>query len=119
MKKFLLIAAAFTILGILPSQAVNIADLENARGYAYLYRMNGQNYYAEQRVKVIAGEGNKFEIIGRTYSHQGAQYYMTEYITIITFVKTTIRFNGFKINVILLTLVPVKYYVKKSVIKLN
>lgn len=80
MKKFLLIVAAFTILGILPSQAVNIADLENARGYAYLYRMNGQNYYAEQRVKVIAGEGNNFEIIGRTYSHQGAQYYMTEYI---------------------------------------
>ena len=76
----MLIAAAFTILGILPSQAVNIADLENARGYAYLYRMNGQNYYAEQRVKVIAGEGNNFEIIGRTYSHQGAQYYMTEYI---------------------------------------
>ena len=74
MKRSLLIAAAFTILGILPSQAVNIADLENARGYAYLYRMNGQNYYAEQRVKVIAGEGNKFEIIGRTYSHQGAQY---------------------------------------------
>ena len=65
---------------VLSSQAVNIADLENARGYAYLYRMNGQNYYAEQRVKVIAGEGNKFEIIGRTYSHQGAQYYMTEYI---------------------------------------
>ena len=32
MKKFLLIVAAFTILGILPSQAVNIADLENARG---------------------------------------------------------------------------------------
>ena len=28
MKKLLLIAAAFTILGILPSQAVNIADLE-------------------------------------------------------------------------------------------
>ena len=80
MKRSLLIAAAFTILGILPSQAVNIADLENARGYAYLYRMNGQNYYAEQRVKVIAGEGNKFEIVTRTYSHQGAQYYMTEYI---------------------------------------
>ncbi len=80
MKRSLLIAAAFTILGILPSQAVNIADLENARGYAYLYRMNGQNYYAEQRVKVIAGEGNKFEIVARTYSHQGAQYYMTEYI---------------------------------------
>ena len=80
MKCSLLIAAAFTILGILPSQAVNIADLENARGYAYLYRMNGQNYYAEQRVKVIAGEGNKFEIVARTYSHQGAQYYMTEYI---------------------------------------
>lgn len=40
MKRSLLIAAAFTILGILPSQAVNIADLENARGYAYLYRMN-------------------------------------------------------------------------------
>ena len=39
MKKILLIAAVFTILGILPSQAVNIADLENARGYAYLYRM--------------------------------------------------------------------------------
>ena len=35
MKRSLLIAAAFTILGILPSQAVNIADLENARGYAY------------------------------------------------------------------------------------
>lgn len=80
MKRSLLIAAAFTILGILPSQAVNIADLENARGYAYLYRMNGQNYYAEQRVKVIAGEANKFEIVARTYSHQGAQYYMTEYI---------------------------------------
>ena len=39
MKRSLLIAAAFTILGILPSQAVNIADLENARGYAYLYRI--------------------------------------------------------------------------------
>ena len=80
MKRSLLIATALTILSILPSQAVNIADLENARGYAYLYRMNGQNYYAEQRVNVIAGEGNKFEIIARTYSHQGAQYYMTEYI---------------------------------------
>ena len=44
MKKLFLIAAAFTILGILPSQAVNIADLENARVYDYLYRMNGQNY---------------------------------------------------------------------------
>ena len=55
MKRSLLIAAAFTILGILPSQAVNIADLENARGYAYLYRMNGQNYYALKLslVKVI------------------------------------------------------------------
>ncbi len=79
-EKIFVNCGAFPILGFLPSQAVNIADLENALGYAYLYRMNGQNYYAEQRVKVIAGEGNKFEIIGRTYSHQGAQYYMTEYI---------------------------------------
>ena len=30
MKKFLLIAAAFTILGILPSQAVNIAEIGRA-----------------------------------------------------------------------------------------
>ena len=62
MKRSLLIAAAFTILGILPLKQSILTDLENARGYAYLYRMNGQNYYAEQRVKVIAGEGNKFEI---------------------------------------------------------
>ena len=79
-EKIFVNCGGFHYLRYPPSQAVNIADLENARGYAYLYRMNGQNYYAEQRVKVIAGEGNNFEIIGRTYSHQGAQYYMTEYI---------------------------------------
>ena len=52
MKRSILIAAAFTILGILPSQAVNIADLENARGYAYLYRMNGQNYTQNNALKL-------------------------------------------------------------------
>lgn len=37
MKKFLLIVAAFTILGILPSQAVNIADLENSTRLCPIY----------------------------------------------------------------------------------
>ena len=60
--------------------AVNIGDLENARGYSYMYRMNGQQYYADNRVIVRAGEGNNYEIIAKTYSHQGAMYYMTEYI---------------------------------------
>ena len=60
--------------------AVNIGDLENARGYSYMYRMNGQQYYADNRVIVSAGEGNNYEIIAKTYSHQGAMYYMTEYI---------------------------------------
>ena len=60
--------------------AVNIGDLENARGYSYMYRMNGQQYYADNRVisfvqaKAITTNHRK------TYSHQGAMYYMTEYI---------------------------------------
>ena len=45
-----------------------------------MYRMNGQQYYADNRVIVRAGEGNNYEIIAKTYSHQGAMYYMTEYI---------------------------------------
>ena len=45
-----------------------------------MYRMNGQHYYADNRVIVRAGEGNNYEIIAKTYSHQGAMYYMTEYI---------------------------------------
>ena len=60
--------------------AVNIGDLENARGYSYMYRMNGQQYYADNRIIVRAGEGNNYEIIAKTYSHQGAMYYITEYI---------------------------------------
>ena len=52
-------------------------------------------------LKVIAGEGNKFEIIGRTYSHQGAPYYMTEYINHYYFDQDAIQFNGSKNNVIL------------------
>lgn len=78
-KKILLVTLLY-IVSAFPAQAVNIGDLENARGFAYLYRMNGQNYYAEERVQIIPGVGNNFEIIARTYSHQGAQYYMTEYI---------------------------------------
>lgn len=43
MKRGLLICSSFHNLRVSHlSQAVNIVDLENARGYAYLYRMNGQ-----------------------------------------------------------------------------
>lgn len=79
MKKVaILTLACLTLMGSV--QAVNIDDLENARGYSYMYRMNGQQYYADNRVLVRAGEGNNYEIIAKTYSHQGAMYYMTEYI---------------------------------------
>lgn len=79
MKKVaILTLTCLTLMGSV--QAVNIGDLENARGYSYMYRMNGQQYYADNRVLVRAGEGNNYEIIAKTYSHQGAMYYMTEYI---------------------------------------
>ena len=79
MKKFAILTLTFlTLTG--SAYAVNIGDLENARGYSYMYRMNGQQYYADNRVIVRAGEGNNYEIIAKTYSHQGAMYYMTEYI---------------------------------------
>lgn len=79
MKKVaILTLACLTLMGSV--QAVNIGDLENARGYSYMYRMNGQQYYADNHVLVRAGEGNNYEIIAKTYSHQGAMYYMTEYI---------------------------------------
>lgn len=79
MKKVaILTLTCLTLMGSV--QAVNIGDLENARGYSYMYRMNGQQYYADNRVLVRAGEGNNYEIIAKTYSHQGAIYYMTEYI---------------------------------------
>lgn len=79
MKKVaILTLACLTLMGSV--QAVNIGDLENARGYSYMYRMNGQQYYADNRVLVRAGEGNNYEVIAKTYSHQGAMYYMTEYI---------------------------------------
>lgn len=79
MKKVaILTLTCLTLMGSV--QAVNIDDLENARGYSYMYRMNGQQYYADNRVLVRAGEGNNYEIIAKTYSHQGAMYYMTEYI---------------------------------------
>lgn len=79
MKKVaILTLTCLTLMG--SAQAVNIGDLENARGYSYMYRMNGQQYYADNRVLVRAGEGNNYEIIAKTYSHQGAMYYMTEYI---------------------------------------
>lgn len=79
MKKVAILT--LTCLTLMSSvQAVNIGDLENARGYSYMYRMNGQQYYADNRVLVRAGEGNNYEIIAKTYSHQGAMYYMTEYI---------------------------------------
>ena len=79
MKKLAILILAFVTL-MSSAQAVNIGDLENARGYSYMYRMNGQQYYADNRVIVRAGEGNNYEIIAKTYSHQGAMYYMTEYI---------------------------------------
>lgn len=79
MKKFAILTLAFLAL-MGSAHAVNIGDLENARGYSYMYRMNGQQYYADNRVIVRAGEGNNYEIIAKTYSHQGAMYYMTEYI---------------------------------------
>lgn len=79
MKKVaILTLTCLTLMGSV--QAVNIGDLENARGYSYMYRMNGQQYYTDNRVLVRAGEGNNYEIIAKTYSHQGAMYYMTEYI---------------------------------------
>lgn len=79
MKKVVILTlTCLTLMGSV--QAVNIGDLENARGYSYMYRMNGQQYYADNRVLVRAGEGNNYEIIAKTYSHQGAMYYMTEYI---------------------------------------
>lgn len=79
MKKVaILTLTCLTLMGSV--QAVNIGDLENARGYSYMYRMNGQQYYADNRILVRAGEGNNYEIIAKTYSHQGAMYYMTEYI---------------------------------------
>ncbi len=79
MKKLAILTLTFlTLTG--GAYAVNIGDLENARGYSYMYRMNGQQYYADNRVIVRAGEGNNYEIIAKTYSHQGAMYYMTEYI---------------------------------------
>lgn len=79
MKKLAILTLTFVTL-MSSAQAVNIGDLENARGYSYMYRMNGQQYYADNRVIVRAGEGNNYEIIAKTYSHQGAMYYMTEYI---------------------------------------
>ena len=79
MKKLAILTLAFCAL-VGSAHAVNIGDLENARGYSYMYRMNGQQYYADNRVIVRAGEGNNYEIIAKTYSHQGAMYYMTEYI---------------------------------------
>lgn len=79
MKKVAILTLTCLIL-MGSAQAVNIGDLENARGYSYMYRMNGQQYYADNRVLVRAGEGNNYEIIAKTYSHQGAMYYMTEYI---------------------------------------
>lgn len=77
-KKAILTLTFLALTG--SAYAVNIGDLENARGYSYMYRMNGQQYYADNRVIVRAGEGNNYEIIAKTYSHQGAMYYMTEYI---------------------------------------
>lgn len=79
MKKLAILTLTFLALTV-SAYAVNIGDLENARGYSYMYRMNGQQYYADNRVIVRAGEGNNYEIIAKTYSHQGAMYYMTEYI---------------------------------------
>ena len=79
MKKLAILTLTFLALTG-SAYAVNIGDLENARGYSYMYRMNGQQYYADNRVIVRAGEGNNYEIIAKTYSHQGAKYYMTEYI---------------------------------------
>ena len=79
MKKLAILSLTFLALTG-SAYAVNIGDLENARGYSYMYRMNGQQYYADNRVIVRAGEGNNYEIIAKTYSHQGAMYYMTEYI---------------------------------------
>ena len=79
MKKLAILTLTFLALTG-SAYAVNICDLENARGYSYMYRMNGQQYYADNRVIVRAGEGNNYEIIAKTYSHQGAMYYMTEYI---------------------------------------
>ena len=79
MKKLAILTLTFLALTG-SAYAVNIGDLENARGYSYMYRMNGQQYYADKRVIVRAGEGNNYEIIAKTYSHQGAMYYMTEYI---------------------------------------
>ena len=79
MKKLAILTFTFVTL-MSSAQAVNMGDLENARGYSYMYRMNGQQYYADNHVIVRAGEGNNYEIIAKTYSHQGAMYYMTEYI---------------------------------------
>lgn len=101
MKKLAILTLTFVTL-MSSAQAVNIGDLENARGYSYMYRMNGQQYYADNHVIVRAGEGNNYEIIAKTYSHQGAMYYMTEYINHYYFNqdKDTIYWTQDEINLI-------------------
>ena len=101
MKKLAILTLTFLALTG-SAYAVNIGDLENARGYSYMYRMNGQQYYADNRVIVRAGEGNNYEIIAKTYSHQGAMYYMTEYINHYYFNQDadTIYLTQYEINLI-------------------
>ena len=43
MKKLAILTLTFLALTG-SAYAVNIGDLENARGYSYMYRMNGQQY---------------------------------------------------------------------------
>lgn len=76
----LAVGCMLALSNVITSSAVNINDLENAYGFSYMYRMNGQQYYAQNSVEVRPGEGNSYEIIAKTYSHQGAMYYMTEYV---------------------------------------
>ena len=101
MKKLAILTLAYLALTG-SAYAFNIGDLENARGYSYMYRMNGQQYYADNRVIVRAGEGNNYEIIAKTYSHQGAMYYMTEYINHYNFNQDadTIYWTQDEINLI-------------------
>ena len=54
MKKLAILTLTFLALTG-SDYEVNIGDLENARGYYYMYLMKGQHYYADNRVIFRAG----------------------------------------------------------------
>lgn len=104
MKKLLYTTLLCSLLAttVASVHAVTLDDLESARGYSYMYRMHGQRYYSANNVAVYAGEGTNYEIVVKTYSHQGAMYYMTEYVNHYYFNQEadTIHWKQDEINII-------------------